>query len=249
MAGEPGPGGRRHAVQPAHRGARLPRPPPAERRRCRSTRPRFAEALALLARPQAAGSASTPAWAAWTTRDALVAARRAAAGPGGDQRLRQGRDSRSATRWPSAGATGRRPRARRAGLRQSNPFEPASICCWPSACSSARCRPASTPTRRPSTSIHVDANPCNLGKVLQGRRRASTPTPACSCRSCWPTPAMHAPAAGRQADRPASSSRRPTTPRGTRRSTPAVRRRPDGVRAGPAPQPAGRRPGVRRRDA
>ena len=98
----------------------------------------------------------------------------AAAGPGGDQRLGQGRHQRV----PSAG--------RRLGLwparnaRGASTPSSMSISCWPLASASARCPRRSIRCRSTNTSSTLMPAPTIWGAVYEDRAFASMPTPACS---------------------------------------------------------------------
>ena len=165
--------------------------------------------------------------------------RRAAAGAGRHQRLRQGRHRRV----PSAG--------RRLGLRPAGHASPprtpssASIWCWPSAFATARCPPASTPSRRTASSTSTPTP--TTSAASSSRRSASTPTPASSSSESWPTPTRWA---GRATPRLAGRIRA-VEERGGEGTLPPLRplrRRSDAVRPGPAEGDVSRRADVRGRD-
>ena len=143
MCRRAGAGRRRRAVQPAHRDVQVPLPAArAGRRALRRGR--------LPVRP---GPAERPQAARRHLRRPGLHGLRPAAGAGSPRCCRRRwrpasparASSTSATRWRSAGATGRRARA--------PPRTPSrtSIWCWPSACASARCPPASTRSRSTRT--------------------------------------------------------------------------------------------------
>ena len=173
--------GRGRPVQPADRDVQRSTARRSGRRTCRSTRPPSPAPCSCWATASCA-SASTPAWAAWTTRASLTKVAELLQAPVATSVSRQGRHRRV----PSAG--------RRLGLRAAGHahrregLQGTSIWCWPSACATARCPPASTPIPPHRRVIHVDANAEQPRPDRQDRRSASTPTPASSSTACWTTP-------------------------------------------------------------
>ncbi len=130
------------------------------RARCRSTRRRSACACNCCATAGCA-SASTPAWAAWTTRRDAGAHGGDAAGAGRDQRLGQGRHRRMPSARGRLGLRAAGDAHRREGVSAT------SISCWPSACATARSRRRFMRYLRIPHVIQVDANADNLGRVVK----------------------------------------------------------------------------------
>ena len=135
VAGEPGPVAVVIPYNLLIEAARLPLPAAGRRAGCRSTRRRSQRAVALLAdRRQRVGIYA--GLGCMDYGDAARRGRRAAAGPGRDQRLRQGVRPGRATRSRSAGATARRPRrspSRPSRATRCTRCGPASTASWPSA--------------------------------------------------------------------------------------------------------------------